>query len=92
MSSRATCPAAARTGQARLDRLQVQIQRLRETRLGRLVRAPEACSLLYASTRSTSSSSRPVPLRCGASLVSTGKNVHVAPNSGDMFAMVALVR
>jgi hypothetical protein len=35
----------ARPGQARLDRLQAQIQRLRETRLGRLVRAPEALLL-----------------------------------------------
>src|SRR5919112_5666424 len=36
---------AARPGQARLDRLQVQVQRLREARLGRLVRAPEALLL-----------------------------------------------
>jgi hypothetical protein len=36
---------AARPGEARLDRVQSQIQDLREARLGRLVRAPEALLL-----------------------------------------------
>ncbi len=47
------------------------------------------CSLAYASTRATSSASRPVSRRYASVSSSTGNSAVVAPYSGDMLAMVA---
>jgi hypothetical protein len=90
MSSRATL-SCGRRGPARLastdSRSRSRVSEKRGSGVSSVRQSP--CSLLYASTSSTSSSSRPVPLRYRSVSVSTGKNVHVAPNSGDIFAMVA---
>ena len=90
MSSRATL-SCGRRGPARLASTVERSSSSTSVKRGSGVSSvrQRPCSLWYASTSSTSSSSRPVPRRYLSVSSSTGKNVQVAPNSGDMLAMVA---